>query len=168
MTDKEINSFSLRITQSSATALTALTMEIARVYVNDAVSAIEVFGEADGTDDDSRAAQAYAKAVRCASLCIDHLITSLDMEQGISRELLLIYQYIKNNLRHLKRKPQRELLKSIDRMLSSLQASFEKLAKDDKSGPMMHNTQKVYAGLTYGQGTLNETYDSDFNRGYLV
>ena len=34
--------------------------------------------------------------------------------------------------------------------------SFEQVAKQDTSGAVMANTQQIYAGLTYGKGTLNE------------
>ncbi len=169
MTEKEISGFSLRITQSSKTALTAITMEIAQVYVKDAIKAIDAF--AADPDKDSAGdvfAADYAKAVRCASLCIDNLIASLDMEQKISYDLLLLYQYMKNSFRRLKRRPDKQQLEVMGRMLARLWQSFEELAKQDQSGPMMRNTQKVYAGLTYGQGTLNETYDSGHNRGYLA
>ena len=60
-------------------------------------------------------------------------------------------------------------LKDAVRLLSSLRESFEELSKQDTSGPAMSNTQSVYAGLTYGKGTLNEStsFSSD-NRGYTV
>lgn len=34
--------------------------------------------------------------------------------------------------------------------------SFEQVAKEDHSGPVMEHSQQLYAGLTYGKGTLNE------------
>ena len=58
-------------------------------------------------------------------------------------------------------------LASCIKLLGSLKESFEKLAAQDESGPAMSNTQSVYAGLTYGKGTLNESMSSD-NRGFTV
>lgn len=37
-----------------------------------------------------------------------------------------------------------------------MKESFEEIAKQDTSGPVMENSQQVYAGLTYGKGSLNE------------
>lgn len=165
MTDKEISGFSVRITQGSRTALTAITMEIARTYLKDAIAAIDE-SIADDKDTDECAAR-YVKAVRCASRCVDNLITSLDLTQSISGELLVIYQYMKNNLRQLKRKPDKDMLLVLSRMIDRLGKAFDEVAGQDKSGPMMANTQKVYAGLTYGQGTLNETCDNS-NRGFFA
>lgn len=165
MTDKELNGFSVRVTQCSRTALTALTMEIGQTYIRDAVEAIDASDD-DNTDSEKLATD-YVKAVRCTSQCIDELISSLNLSVAISRDLLVIYQYIKNNLRQLRRKPNKESLLAMGRILSRLQKSFEAVAAQDKTGPMMANTQKVYAGLTYGQGTLNETIDTT-NRGFFA
>lgn len=165
MTDKEMSGFSVRVTQSSKTALTAITMEIAQVYLRDAVVVIDACNDEESFSEEY--ATQYAKAIRGASRCVDNLITSLDLTQSISKELLVLYQYMKNNLRRLKSRPDKEVTLSISRMLGKLQKSFEEIAKQDTSGPMMANTQKVYAGLTYGQGTLNETYDTT-NRGFFA
>ena len=45
---------------------------------------------------------------------------------------------------------------------------FKEVAKQDDSEAVMKNVQTIYAGLTYGRGTLNETIDSgaDANRGF--
>jgi flagellar protein FliS len=34
--------------------------------------------------------------------------------------------------------------------------------------PVMDNSQSVYAGLTYGRGSLNENLVGNANRGFLV
>ena len=53
-------------------------------------------------------------------------------------------------------------------MLNKLQKSFEELSKTDTSGKAFKNAQEVYAGLTYGRGTLNESTSIDANRGFTV
>ena len=54
--------------------------------------------------------------------------------------------------------------------MTKLKAAFEEVAKQDTSEPLMENTQQVYAGLTYGKGSLNEVLMSrdEYNRGYRV
>ena len=47
-------------------------------------------------------------------------------------------------------------LDSCERVISSLKDSFEEVSKQDTSGPVIENGQQVYAGLTYGKGSLNE------------
>ena len=50
-----------------------------------------------------------------------------------------------------------------------LYTSFLEVAKQDKSAPLMKNTQQVYAGMTYARGAVNEDYmDVDSHRGFFV
>ena len=42
--------------------------------------------------------------------------------------------------------------------MQKLGKSFAEIAKQDKSAPIMQNSQKVYAGLTYGKNSLNEVF----------
>ena len=55
-------------------------------------------------------------------------------------------------------------------MLKSLRKSFYEISKQDDSGPVLKNTQQVYAGLTYSSvGGSNEiSTDPLSNRGYMV
>ena len=55
-------------------------------------------------------------------------------------------------------------------MIKGLKESFEEVAKQDGSGPVMENTQQVYAGLTYGRDSLSEVtmYGNMANRGFRV
>jgi len=68
----------------------------------------------------------------------------------------------------IQRKP--DSLESAVSVLQKLLTGFEGVSKEDTSGPMMRNTQQLYAGLTYGKGTLNETYidPNDRSRGFIV
>jgi flagellar protein FliS len=51
--------------------------------------------------------------------------------------------------------------------MEKLRKSFEEVAKQDTSGSVVQNSQKVYAGLTYGKGTLNEVFmDNEAARGF--
>ena len=53
-------------------------------------------------------------------------------------------------------------------MILMISTTFKEVAKQDDSEAVMKNVQTIYAGLTYGRGTLNETIDSgaDVNRGF--
>ena len=59
---------------------------------------------------------------------------------------------------------------AVREVMTKLKEAFEEVAKQDTSGPLMENTQQVYAGLTYGKGSLNEVLISgdEYNRGYRV
>ena len=55
-------------------------------------------------------------------------------------------------------------------ILGTLRESFSSISALDYSGPLMQNTQQVYAGLTYGKGILNETCldPSQRSRGFMA
>ena len=59
-----------------------------------------------------------------------------------------------------------QLLECVD-LIGNLKAAYEGIVSQDHSGPVMANVQKLYAGLTYGKGTLNEVSvnESGGNRG---
>ena len=52
--------------------------------------------------------------------------------------------------------------------MGGLHESFEKIAQEDTSETVMKNSQQVYAGLTYGKGTLNEVFmnPNEASRGF--
>ena len=48
--------------------------------------------------------------------------------------------------------------------MEQLLPSFREVAKQDTSEAVMKNVQQIYAGLTYGRGSLNETIGVDIGK----
>ena len=65
---------------------------------------------------------------------------------------------------------QPELLDGVAEIFEKLLTGYQKVSEEDTSGPVMKNTQQVYAGLTYGRGTLNEMYVNmnESRRGFMA
>ena len=64
---------------------------------------------------------------------------------------------------------EKENLEHIRLVIGELQKAYKKIENQDVSGPVMGNTQTVYAGLTYGRNTLTENItDPASNRGFCV
>ena len=62
-----------------------------------------------------------------------------------------------------------EPIENIKTIVLKLEEAYKEAAKTDKSPAIMGNTQQVYAGLTYGRGTLNESMGNPLeNRGFRV
>ena len=61
-----------------------------------------------------------------------------------------------------------ETVKKINALFVKMKESFLEVAKQDTSAPVMQNTQPVFAGLTYGRNSLNESLAGDQNRGFKV
>lgn len=99
---------------------------------------------------------------------VDELLHSLDLQYPIAHYLRQLYIYAYREL------CQGIALRDVSRLdhasdvLEGLLPSFREVAKQDESGPVMENTQQIYAGLTYGRGQLNETIavGVDMNRGF--
>lgn len=158
MTSEKIQEYTLKITNASPTGIIVILYDLAIEYTKEAVRCFEA-GDHNG------AKQQCTSAGRV----LGDLIASLDFSHGISFPLYRIYEFVSKELSMSVIMNDPSGLDTCIRFLTELRESFDKLAQEDSSGPVMGNTQTVYAGLTYGKGTLNEStsYSSD-NRGYTV
>lgn len=110
----------------------------------------------------------YKAAVKKAQGAIDTLIHALDFKYEIARNLHPLYVYSKNCLAKAIYQNRTDGITEAEKILKRLYASFCEAAKSDTSGPLMRNTQQVYAGMTYGRTTLNENCIDDNHRGFFV
>lgn len=159
MTKEEINSFSYRISQASRTELIVIMLDMAKQYTDDAVKAY------DNGDVDE-----FCTYTKQAKRVVDALSASLDLKYPISTELFNIYSYAARTLSRAMIKRDIKDFEVLSRVFDKLRATFAELAKEDTSGALMKNTQKVYAGLTYSNGRLDEiAYDlNEKSRGFTV
>lgn len=146
-----------RIIYANPTQLIAIVYEIAETHLEEAITAFEN----DKMDD-------FDANVNKATKCLGDLTEALDMQYELSHNLLELYTFFNKALALSVVKRDVETVKRIKPMLNKLRVSFEKLAADDNSEALMKNTQEVYAGLTYGKGSLNESTISQDNRGFIV
>ncbi len=158
MTKERTQEYTLRISNASPTEIVVILYDLAIEYIGCAKDCFE-------KNDHEGAREQCTNAGRV----LGDLISSLDFTYGISFPLFRIYEYVSKEISMAVIKNDGSALNEQIRLLLSLKDSFEKLAEQDDSGPAMSNAQTVYAGLTYGKGTLNEStsYSSD-NRGYTV
>lgn len=164
MNKEAIKTFSYRISQANRTELVVITMDMGIQYIEDAINNDDV---AD-----------YKENLRMAKRVVDELISALDMNYDISRELFNVYMVIERYLikagscaiEEDYHSEERELLLNTSiSMLGKLRESFHQVAKQDESQALMQNTQQVYAGLTYSNmGGASETYNTEANRGFRV
>ena len=157
MTKERIQEYTLKITNASATGIIVIMYDLAIEYMEEARKCFEA--------DDHEGAK-----VQCtnAGRVLGDLITSLDFTYSISFYLFRIYEFVSKEVSMAVIRNDGKTLGRCIGLMASLKESFEKLAKEDTSGPVMENAQTVYAGLTYGKGTLNESTSAASNRGYTV
>ena len=97
------------------------------------------------------------------------MLNSLHMEYEIASVLRGLYYFYKRELTTAAVQMKKELVPPVMQMIGELKESYEKIAKQDTSAPLMENTQTVYAGLTYGKDSLNiNLSDQGTSRGFCV
>lgn len=157
MTKEETSSFSYRIMQASPTELIIILYEMLEVYLKDAILYCK-----EGKIQEFRTSLKRGQGV------INELNHSLDLQYVISLNFMQIYLFINRTMLKASVSQKTEDLERCTDMINKLKNAFEQVKSEDRRGPVMKNTQQVYAGLTYGKGTLNESFGLESNRGFRV
>ncbi|MBD5521498.1 MAG: flagellar protein FliS [Lachnospiraceae bacterium] len=158
MTKELKQDYTLRITQANKTQLVTILYEMILIYLDEARNALEVDEKAE-----------YKNAIRKIRGCMNELTDSLHLEYELAQNLLQLYLYINKELVHASIHYDKESLAHVEKIIRPLKEAYSKLEMQDTSGPVMANTQTVYAGLTYGRNTLTENItDPSANRGFFV
>ena len=102
--------------------------------------------------------ETYRNEIKQAISFVKELLVSLDMNYEVSKNLASLYIYVSRCLNFALVSGKKEEIEAAEKVLRKLGDSFRELAKTDESKPVMENTQRVYAGITYGRGLdLDET-----------
>lgn len=158
MTKEQIGEFTLRTSQENHSGLVLVLCDIVVTYIDDAIKAY-----------DEEAIEDLSFAAEHAKTALNELIKCFNPKDENGAVTIEILRYIYKLLvkSAIKRKPV-ELDRAI-KLLKDLRVAFEHLHELDTDMPVMQNTHKVYAGLTYGKGTLNESIYTDVaKRGFTI
>ncbi len=102
--------------------------------------------------------ETYRNEIKQAISFVKELLVSLDMNYEVSKYLASLYIYVSRCLNFALVSGKKEEIEAAEKVLRKLGESFREVAKTDESEPVMENTQRVYAGITYGRGLdLDET-----------
>ncbi len=155
MTKESLNKYTMKITQANAGELLVIVYDI---IIEDLQSAKEVMTAGDVRE--------FSYTVRHGQRFLLELMNTLDHRYEISNELMSLYIYVNREMINAMIRNDASLLDNALMVLSKLREAFATLAKDDDSPALMSNVTQVYAGLTYGKGSLNELSVEDTNRGF--
>ncbi|MGN1148523.1 MAG: flagellar protein FliS [Lachnospiraceae bacterium] len=156
MTKECKQQFTLRITQANKTELIVILYEMVLSYLEDAEIALEKAEIAE-----------FREALRKVRGCFGELIASLNLDYELAARLLSLYLFCNRELTKADIRKEKEPLAHIRSVISKLLTAYRELAEQDTSGPVMQNSQTVYAGLTYGKNSLSEDMtDQGANRGF--
>lgn len=159
MTKEKQKNFARRVTQANKTELVVITYDIILENLNMAKQYLT-----ENNKDEYRA------ELKQAQRFLAELMSALDYSYSVSKNLLQLYAYSQRLLVSSECSGTDKGLDSVYSVISGLRKAFSELASQDDSGAVMENTQTIFAGLTYGRDSLNET---DMNlggtkRGYLA
>ena len=155
MTDEMRKNFTLRISQANKSEMTVILYEMYLVYLDEAIH----------SKDDR---QKMRGAIKNARGCISEFMQSLDFNYELSYYLLRLYVYVNKEMAGADVRGDVESLKICKKIMTELMEAYREVGKADTTGPVMENTQAVYAGLTYGKGELTESLAHQGNRGFLI
>ncbi len=157
MTQEQTKDYTRRISQANRTELTVIVYDITLQHLNDCVAAYE-----------KKDIEGFRHSIKLAQRFLGELMSTLDLKIPLAISLLRLYEFAQRIIVHCDVAGTTENLEVAVRILSRLKDSFSQISSLDKEGPVMENTETVYAGLTYGKGTLNETELNSGNRGFLA
>jgi len=150
-----IQDYTTRISQCNRSQLVVVVYEAMIDYIRSGKDNFEIGNETEFISD-----------IKHAQNLLADLMGALDYKYSISNNLFNLYLFWNRQLVTSIVKKSIEPLDKIEAMMQKLHDSFQKVSEQDKSEPVMQNSQKVYAGLTYGRQSLSEMADVDVNRGF--
>ena len=159
MKKEAIKAFTARITQASKSELIVILYEM---VLEELAEAKEAYTAGNPV--------VFDKELKAAHRYVNELIVALDFHYEVSYDLVSLYLFVNKRIITAIIKQNPISLDSAQSILTKLLNGFEGISKEDNSGPVMRNTQQLYAGLTYGKGKLNETYidPSNRSRGFIA
>ena len=149
----------MRISQANSSRLVEIVYDMFLSYTKEALA------------QDAKS-EGYHRSISHARGCLSELIDSLHMESegaALARNYNSLYRFAEKQLilADLRRDP--ELLKEPLSIMQRLRDAWSEVAKQDRSAPLMKNTDVVYAGMTYGKhDVMTGSSAPGTNRGYLV
>lgn len=158
MTRELKQEYTLRISQANKTQLITILYEMVLLYIDEAEEALDTGDRME-----------YKSAIRKIRGCMNELTASLNFDYELALNLLQLYLYVNRELVKASSHNDRENLEHVRKVIDQLHKAYQQIETQDKSDPVMGNTQTVYAGLTYGRNTLTENIaDPSANRGFCV
>ena len=157
MDSGKLKAYTARVTQANRSELVVITYDVIIDSIEEAKKHFE-----------AKDYLMYEKELKRVQKLLNELMGSLDHRFPISRDLLQLYSFTNRRVIDALFKREPELLDTVVSVIEKLRVGFEGVAKEDKSAPVMGNTQKLYAGLTYGKHALNEVFvnGNEANRGF--
>ena len=158
MTQDKIRTYTRRITMANKTQMITILYEMVLDYIKEAEDSLDDHDE-----------KGFSEGLSKAMNCIDELIHSLNMDYELGKNLLALYLFEKKQIIRAAVKISNEGLPHVKNTFEKLHEAYLCLETENKEEALMMNVPKVYAGLTYGKGCLEESITGNLmSRGYMA
>lgn len=155
MKKEKIQDYTARISQCNRSELVVVVYELMLENISDAKE-----------EYNAESYSGFIDSMKRTQNLLGDLMGALDYKYPISSQLFSLYLFWNKQITLSIVRKSPEPLEGIEGMIKKMKDAFDEVSKSDKSAPLMQNTQKVYAGLTYGRESLSEMADVDINRGF--
>lgn len=159
MKEESIKVYSRRVSEANRSGLIVILYEVILEDLEDARGFLEQENQEE-----------FLASLTHAGKFVRELMASLDTTYPVARDLMRLYIYVSRCLNYEKIQKRGEELGHAQQVLKKLHSAFEEVSRTDRSAPLMEQTQKLFAGLTYGKGELNETIvsENETDRGFFA
>ena len=151
-----VSDYVARVSNSNPIGLVAITYELIISHVDDAI--IDCDNEKE-----------FTRHIELSIELLGTLIEALNMNYELSRTLFALYIYVNKLLIKAKFTEKTAPLEDVRKILTPLLTGWQELADNElNTEPTMDKSQKIFAGLTYGRGELNEYIHEDERMSYKI
>ena len=158
MTNEKVKDFTFRVAGANKTEMIVILYDIAVTYAKDAIAAIE-----------HNDRPLFREEVGKIRNTIKELMNSVNTSTDLGVTLLRLYIFCSGELTKGFIDYDKDAIYHVMSIIMKLRESYAEISKKDTSGPVMSNTEKVYAGFTYNKNCVPEpATDLSQNRGMLV
>lgn len=157
MEKEKLNAYAARVAQANRSELTVLIYEAFLESVSEGTKFLEA----------GKIAECRQEIDRARGF-LTELMGSLDFSYEISYYLRRLYVFAYHELCHGVALRDSSRFANATDIMNKLLPAFQEVAAQDDSEAVMQNAEPIYAGLTYGRTSLNETIGVDvkMNRGF--
>lgn len=145
MTQEQMDSYKLRITQAGIGEFVVIMLEMEMQWIEEG---LHFYKE----DED-----AFVDCLTKAQVVQQHLMDVLNTDNPVAKDVYAVFIYINRQLITAKIKKNPLDLLRCKEMLKKYHTSFTQVAKTDVEGPIMAAGERIYAGFTYGSSGLVES-----------
>lgn len=159
MTKESVSSYTMQISQANASQLLCIAYSLWEDFAEEAIQAFA-----------DKSPEAFKQRLKKLQRVNQEIISMLNHENPYASNVIALHFFANRKIVESMLKKEPVELDRIKAMVQKLHAGFAEISRKDTDAPIMANTQQVYAGLTYGRGTLNESADpmGQAGRGFLA